>query len=69
MTLRFADYVEILLRSLYPNADIIVTPEPDGVHLEIYDASYSLHSSIGDERSAMLAVLEQILLETCLAAS
>lgn len=69
MTLRFADYIEMLLRSLYPDADIIVTPEPDGVHLEVYDASFSLHSSIGDEHSAMLAVLEKILLEACLAAS
>lgn len=69
MTLEFADYVEALLRNLYPHADIIVTPEPDRVCFEVYEASFSLHASVGDERSAVLAVLEQLLLKACLAAS
>jgi hypothetical protein len=69
VTLEFADYVEVLLRSLYPHADILVTPEPDKVSFEVYEASFSLHASIGDERSAVLAVLEQLLLKACLAAS
>lgn len=46
-----------------------MTPEPDKVSFEVYEASFSLHASIGDERSAVLAVLEQLLLKACLAAS
>jgi len=56
-------YVEALLRNLYPHADIIVTPERHRVSFEVYEASFSLHASIGDERSAVLAVLEQLLLK------
>jgi hypothetical protein len=67
--LEFADYVEVLLLSLYPHADILVTPEPDRVCFEVYETSFSLHASIGDERSAVLAVLEQLLLKACLAES
>lgn len=68
MTTGFVDYVETLLRSLYPHADVIVTPEADGAHIEIYLASFSLYAGIA-EGSAMLAVFEQMLLETCLAES
>jgi hypothetical protein len=69
VTIEFPDYVEALLRSLYPHADVIVTPEPDRVSFEVYEASFSLHASIGDERSAVLAALEQLLLKACLAES
>jgi hypothetical protein len=69
MTLPSAEYVEMLLKSLYPYADIIVTPDPDGVRLEVYEASFSLHASIGDERSSLLATLEQLLLDACLRAA
>jgi hypothetical protein len=69
VTFEFADYVEALLRSLYPHADIVVTPEPDRVSFEVYEGSFSLHASIGAEGSAVLAVLEQLLLKACLTAS
>lgn len=68
VTPRFADYVETLLRNLYPHADVIVTPEADGVYLEVYLASFSLHAGIA-QGSAMLAVFEQMLLEACAAES
>jgi len=67
--LEFADYVEALLRNLYPHADIEVMPEADGVRIEVYEASFSLHASIADEGSVMLAVLEQLLLKASLATS
>lgn len=57
-----ADYVGLLLSSLYPYADIAVTADPDGVHVEVHEASFTLHASIGDDRSALLATFEALLL-------
>jgi hypothetical protein len=36
------------------------------MRVELYEASFSLHASIGDERSALLALFEQLLLESSL---
>ena len=40
-----------------------MTPEPDRVCFEVYEASFSLHASIVDERSAVRGRLEQVLLK------
>lgn len=62
MNEQLADYVVLLLSSLYPYADIAVTSDPDGVHVEVREASFTLHASIGDDRSALLATFEALLL-------
>lgn len=62
MNKQLADYVVVLLSSLYPYADIAVTSDPDGVHVEVHEASFTLYASIGDERSVLLATFEALLL-------
>lgn len=59
---QLADYVLLLLSSLYPYADVAVTADPDGVQVEVHEASFTLHASIGDDRSALLATFEALLL-------
>ena len=63
MALPSEEYVELLLKTLYPYADVLVTTEPDGLYLEISEASFSFYVTISDEHSPFLAVFEQILVE------
>jgi hypothetical protein len=51
--------VTALLRAHYPNGDIAVTEEPDGISLEVHTGNAGhLFASLGDERSAILVALE-----------
>ena len=59
MTSPLVERVTALLRARYPDGDIAVTEEPDGITLEVHTGNADhLFASIGDERSAILVALE-----------
>jgi hypothetical protein len=60
MSIPSTEYVEALLRRAYPDADFIVTPEADGLYVEIQGDSFALHWTVTDEQSILLPVLEQL---------